>query len=713
MRRYPWQLLVALAAVSCNSNLHFLGTPVNLPMSDSAAVRATMSSVADGSQIDIPDPTQLPAIVRSASYLQAGFGPTLVTVAREPNGSYSFVIPSGANVSRDVNGVLTVVFVMDRTASQIVKLATGSPVLYGAPAIVTTPGAGAIAHGQYVTLQANTNASSDQYDFTWSVSPSADGPWQPIPGDGKQITWTPLSAGAYYVNVDASDRKTHRVYSTISADPAVFVSDPRNIVTTDPTTGSTDLGTPVTLHFNAPSGFDPTGAEYSWSAGTTIQGPWTSIPGAASSLDWTPTSAADYFVRVDVSSPGSTDVNTFVSPLPVVFAHESLPLITASSTTVERGTPTRLTLNVPGLGSGPFNWFFAVVTGGPPVWLPAGTGGSSYTFVPTDVGSYAFRVDLPQADGTVKTFISPDPALNVVETVPVVVADPESSPLGATVTLSTDVPSPQGAPYSWYYLCQEETAPTMYTEPTWTVIDGTGPTVPFTPTEPGLYTFRVDVPEADGTVKRFINTQPALTITATTPVILASRQVAERGDALLLDLAGPVPAGTAVSWSYTTIQPSILVPTNWTPLPGTGNPLPIVLTDAGSYYFRADVPGPDGTLQTYLSAQAAVTVQETIPVIQSLPADAVVPASHSVALVLNAGGIDPTSYRLDWSVGTSGLGPWTQLPAHLPNDMTYTWQIPMAQCPGAYFVRVTATQIGGPASYDFVSSGPVVTVTSP
>ena len=713
MRRNPLKALVALAAVSCNSNLHFLGSPVNVPMSDTAAVRATITAVANGSEVDIPDPSELPRGVRSASYLQAGFGQTLVTVAREPNGSYSFVIPPGAAVSRDVNGVLTVVFVMDRTSSQIVKLATGSPIRYGAPAIVTNPGAGAIAHGQYVTLQANTDASPDQYDFTWSVSPAADGPWQPIPGDGKTIKWTPLAAGAYYVNVNASDRKTHQVYSTVSTDPAVFVTDPRNIVTTDPTTGATDLGRSVTLHFNAPSGFDPTGAAYSWSAGPSSQGPWTSIPGGAASLAWTPTSAADYFVRVDVSSPQSTDVNTFVSPLPVVFAHESLPLITASSTTVERGTPTLLTLNVPGVGNGPFNWFFAVVTGAPPVWLPAGTGGSSYTFVPTDVGAYAFRVDLPQPDGTVKTFISPEPALNVVETVPVVVANPESAPLGATVMLSTDVPSPQGAPYSWYYLCQEETAPTMYTEPTWTVIDGTGPAVPFTPAQPGLYTFRVDVPEPDGTIKRFINTQPALTITATTPIILASRQVAERGDALLLDLAGPVPAGVPIAWSYTTIQPSILVPTNWTPLPGTGNPLPIVLTDAGSYYFRADVPGPDGTLQTYMSTNAAVTVLETIPVIQSLPASAVVPASHSVPLVLNASGIDATTYRFSWSVSSGALGPWTELPIEDQNDMAYRWHIPPDQCPGAYFVRVRATQIGGPASYDFVSSGPVVTVTSP
>lgn len=713
MRRFPIELLVALAVTSCNSNVHFLGSPVNPPLADASAIRATMTNVAEGLEVTIADPSLLPPAVRAASYLQVAFGTTLVTVARRPNGAYSFVIPPGVSLSRDVNGVLTVVFVMDRKGSQIVKLATGSPLVFGKPAIVTVPGSGVIARGQDTTLQANTDASTDQYDFTWSVSTSAYGPWQPIPGDGKVVKWTPLLAGNYYVTVSATERSTHRVYTTTSPEAVVFVTDTEDVVTTEPQTGSIVRGSSITLKFNPPSGLDTAEASYSWSAGPSAQGPWTSIPGARSTLQWTPTAAAEYFVRVDVSSPGLAGVNSFVSPLPAVYVYESQPLITASATTVERGVPTLLTLNVPGVGPGPFNWYFAILTGGPLIWVPAGTGGAAFPFVPTDVGNYVFRVDLPQPDGSIKTFVSPEPTLSVVETVPIVTAYPMSAPLGASVLLTTHVPSP-GAPLSWYYLCRDAVAPNAgLGAPTWVALDGIGPTVPFSPPTPGLYTFRVDVPQPDGTVKVFINTQPALTVTSVAPVILASKQVIERGDAILINLTAAVPAGVPISWFITTSQPSVLVPTSWTPLPGTGNPLPLVLPTGGSYYFRADVPGPNGTLQTFMNSHAAVTVVETTPVLHSLPANAIVPLGGSTRLFLDASGLPESGHRFDWYVATSALGPWSPLPATSPHDKRYTWQVPTDQIPAPYFVRVVATQVGGPTSYDFVSNGPVVTIVAP
>jgi hypothetical protein len=446
--------------------------------------------------------------------------------------------------------------------------------------------------------------------------------------------------------------------------------------------------------------------------GPSAQGPWSSITGAGSTLEWTPSSAAAYYVRVDVSIPGATGVNTFVSPLPAIYVHESQPLITADVPTVERGVPTLLTLNVPGVGVGPFNWFFALA-GAPLFWVPAGTGGPAYRFVPTDVGSYFFRVDLPLSDGTIQTFVSEAPTLAVVETVPIVTALPNSAPLGATVVLTTPVPS-QGAPISWYYLCQDAVSPAAgATAPTWVVIDGIGSSVPFTPPAPGLYTFRVDVPQPDGTIKHFFNTQPALTVTSVIPVILASKQVVERGDAVLVNLSAAVSPGTPISWFLTTSQPSVLVPTSWTPLLGTGNPLPVVLTDPGSFFFRADVPGPLGTLQTYMSINAAVTVLETTPVIRSVPPQAIVAAGGSIPLVLNASGIAAGGHRFDWSVSTSAFGPWTPLPLNDGDGKTFTWQVPKAQPPASYFVRVVATQMGGSASYAFISSGPVVTIVSP
>lgn len=712
MRRFPMELFLALTVLSCNSNLHFVGRPTTPAMSDASAIRAIMTGGAEGCEITISDPSLLPPAVRNASHLQVAFGSTLVTVVRQPNGTYTFVIPPGVTVAHDVDGMLTVVFVMERTNSQIVKLATGSPLTFGNPTILTTPGTGAIALGQYITLQANTEAASSQYDFTWSVSTSKNGPWQPIPGDGKVVKWLPLAAGNYFVNVSAVDQSTHRVYSTISPEPVVLVTDPEDLVTTEPVTGSIVRGCSVKLHFNAPEGLNTKGAVYSWSVGQSEQGPWSRIPGNGDTLTWTPTEAASYFVCVDVARTGATNTETFTTSLPVVFVRESQQLISASATTVERGVPTLLTLNVPEIGNGPFNWYFALLTGCPLAWLPAGTGGPTYRFVPTDVGSYVFRIDLPQPDGSIKSFVSQDPTLSVVETVPVVMANPESAPLGATVLLTTPVPC-QDAPISWYYLCQDAVSRADgLSAPAWVVIDGIGPTIPFTPPVPGLYTFRVDVPQPDGTIKSFINTQPALTITSLAPIIQASKPVIERGDGVLITLNADIPPEIPIAWFYTDIQPSSLVSTCWTPLPGTGLPLPLVLPNAGSYYFRADVPGPNGTLQTYMSTNPVVSVLETIPVIQSRPANAIIKPGASVPLSLNASALAADDYRFDWSVGTSACGPWVPLDT-CPKEKHPTWQVPTSQSPGAYFMRVIATQIGGPASYEFFSSGPVVSIVSP
>jgi hypothetical protein len=264
------------------------GAPATAPIAAEAGVPAILSAGAAGQTVVINNPSLLPEAVRNAGTLEAAIGTAKTTVTKSPGGFYTFAIPANVKPQIDVAGNLRVVFIMDDRTSQIVTLKTGSPIAFGQPAVITNPTPAFVTRGLEVSLKANTDADPARYQFTWSAGPSAQGPWQPIPGEGKDVKWRPASSGNYFIKVDAVDRTTQQTYATVTSQALVFVTEAQGVVTTEPSSGTVERGATVKLAFNRPAALTGENLGYAWSASQSPQGPWQTISGDGPNVDFLP-----------------------------------------------------------------------------------------------------------------------------------------------------------------------------------------------------------------------------------------------------------------------------------------------------------------------------------------------------------------------------------------------------------------------------------------
>lgn len=437
-------LIAALALLSplaaCESQFTLLAQPAASPVA-TGTVRALLAPGPAGTGVTIDNPAALPQAVREAQNLEIAIGGSTIPVTRNPGGYFTFTVPAAlsAGLNPDINGNWKVVFVMNDTGSQIVTLSTGSPVQFSNPPVRTDVAGGAVVRGLDVKLTANTDASTDKYQFTWSYSTSGMAPWVPIPGQGKEVEWTPAQQGNYFIKVDAVDKATQQAYSTTTPSAIVFVTEDEDVITTTPASGSVNRGTAVSLVFNRPQGLPGTEFTYAWSVGPSLQGPWTLVQGQGATVQWLPTTPGTYFVKTEVSNRTTGEVNTFVSPNAAVFVNEGMPIVTANPNTALRGDRVGLTLNLPELAKGNVSWYFSRTGAGVGAqWTPINGVGRTNDFLVNESGTYSFRVDVPDANGTIKTFTTTDPVLNVNEgPTRLITSDPPNSVIsrGGSVNL--------------------------------------------------------------------------------------------------------------------------------------------------------------------------------------------------------------------------------------------------------------------------------------
>jgi hypothetical protein len=515
-------LLLALALAGCDSNLTMTGAPATAPIAAEAGVPAILSAGAAGQTVVINNPSLLPEAVRNAGTLEAAIGAAKTTVTKSPGGFYTFAIPANVKPQIDVAGNLRVVFIMDDRTSQIVTLKTGSPIAFGQPAVITNPTPAFVTRGLEVSLKANTDADPARYQFTWAAGPSAQGPWQPIPGEGKDVKWRPAASGNYFIKVDAVDRSTQQTYSTVTSQALVFVTEAQGVVTTTPASGTVERGATVKLAFNRPAALTGENLGYAWSASQSPQGPWQTISGDGPNVDFLPTGVGGYFFRVDVTNRDTGEVNAFVTPEAEVFVTESRPVITPSANTVDRGAKVDLTLNVADPGPGPFTWYYSRTPG---VWTLMGGTDKTNSHIVNEAGSYNFRVDIPQANGGAKQFTTTEPVLNVIEREPLIQTDPINLTIrpGDTVPLVLKAQGIDESQYRfvWFYslnpqagwqTIQFEDVDDQYLKRfVWETSASVGNFTTFV--QPGAYYIRVDATERTGTrTYTFTSTNPVVNI---------------------------------------------------------------------------------------------------------------------------------------------------------------------------------------------------------
>lgn len=525
-------VLAAAMLAGCESTLNLTGTPAVTPLGQDAAVRAILAPGAGGTFVTIDNPGALPEAVRKAGTLEVAIGGQTIPVTRNPGGYYTFTVPAASTLSPDVSGNWKVVFVLDDRGSQIVTLQTGSPVQFANPPVLTDPSPGFLVRGLDVKLRANTEASLEKYQFTWAYSATGTAPWQPIPGQGKEVEWTPPQPGNFFIKVDAVDRKTQQSYSTTTPSALVFVTDGDEVITTTPPSGAVDRGQAVGLVFNRPQGLRGEDLSYSWSVGPSAQGPWTLVQGTGTRIDWLPTVVGSYYVKTEVSSKSTGEVNTFVSPEAAVFVNEGRPIVSANPSAVLRGDRVGLNLNLTLATTAPVSWFYSRTGAGPTAGWTAITGnGATNTFIVNEAGTYSFRVDVPDAQGVIKTFTTTDPVLNVAEgDTPLIQTVPRNNIIGqggsTTLQLNARGVDETNYRYTWFVSTSPVAGWTAlpldnpadaykktYEWNTETVIEfPSGGRSSFTQ-PPGSYYVRVDAAERTGpNVYTFTSSSPVVTI---------------------------------------------------------------------------------------------------------------------------------------------------------------------------------------------------------
>lgn len=524
-------VLAAALAAGCESQFTLAGTPAAAPVGQEAAVRAILATGAGGTAVTIDNPDKLPAAVTQAGKVEVAIGGQKLPVSRNAGGFYTFVVPANVAFRPDVTGNWKVVFVLDEVGSQIVTLQTGSPVQFANPPVLTDPSPAFIVRGLEIKLRANTEASTDKYQFTWSFSTSGTAPWQPIPGQGKEVDWTPPAAGNFFIKVDAVDRATQQSYSTTTPSALVFVTDGDEVITTTPTSGSVERGQPVSLAFNRPQGLRGEDLSYSWSVGNSPQGPWTLVQGSGPAIEWLPTTVGSYFVKTEVSSRSTGEVNTFVSPEAIVFVNEGRPIVTANPAGVLRGDRVSLDLNLNIQNNAAVSWFYQR-TGNPAgTWTSITGSGRTNSFVVNEAGTYSFRVDVPDPSGAIKTFTTTEPVLNVSEgDVPLIQTVPRNNIInsGGTTTLQLNARGVDEENYRYTWFVSQSPTTGWQALPIDNARDAFSKTFVWeteTVTElpngvklrsnvpPGSYYVRVDAAEKNGpNVYTFTSSSPVVTI---------------------------------------------------------------------------------------------------------------------------------------------------------------------------------------------------------
>lgn len=433
-------LAACLTLLGCESEINLVGTPARPLQGESQAVRAILATSAAGTSVTIDEPTGLPAFVREARELKVAVGGQTVMVSRPSAGHYSFVLPAATRLVPDVAGNLKVLFIADERDSQLVTLQTGTPLQFGNPPVSTDPSPAFVVRGMKVRLVANTPVSTDRYEFSWFVSPTGLAPWQGIPAQGKEASWTPTASGNYHVRVDAIDRATRQAYTTVTPAAVVFVTESKGVVVTTPAGGAITRGQAVKLTFQKPEGFAGEASRVTWSYGASAQGPWTPITAQGTSIDWLAPSVGNWHIKAEAVSASTGELASFSSSEPLVYVSEGLGVITANPSAVERGDRVALALNAEVPETASVAWFYSR-TGASALgatWTPLLGSTRANDLVVNEAGTYSFRADVAGPGGQVRTFTTTDPLVTVTEgSSPLVTSDPVNSVIkkGSAVTL--------------------------------------------------------------------------------------------------------------------------------------------------------------------------------------------------------------------------------------------------------------------------------------
>ncbi len=466
---------------------------------------------------------------------------------------------------------------------------------------------------------------------------------------------------------------------------------------------SLPLGSRLSLKANLK---EPEASRYrfSWEVATSTTGPWQALAGEKDQIEWEPTQAGSFYVRLNITDLKTQTVSTYLSPIPQVFI---LALTEIASTVPESGVildgdSVQLKLNLAGLEGlsimdSEIQWFYGTSAQAP--FQPIAQTGHSISWEPPGPGSYLLRVQLSQ-NGRLSTYTSARSEVVVNAPDDIFSTQPLDGSVVRGESIRLDAAVPNALPetqYSWFFSASPQTPFQPITE--------SGQSIRWRPELTGDFFLRLRTFEPSTQQSRsYTSNQSLVSVRDSNAVFstIPSPATVARGESLTIALNQ---AGSeSVSWSF-----SASVQGPYQPIPGSGRSLRWSPLEAGSFYLRAIETRIDGGTASYTSADPLVFVNERSDVVQTEPGSGRIMLGQPIRLK-SALDISNVSLRYEWLYASSAQGPFQPAQTLESNSQSaVTWYPPQA---GSYFVRLIVSNAQSQTQTTFTSSQPVAQVES-
>ncbi|MDB5324710.1 MAG: non-specific endonuclease, partial [Phycisphaerales bacterium] len=412
------------------------------------------------------------------------------------------------------------------------------------------------------------------------------------------------------------------------------------------------------------------------------------------------TDSGNYTATVTAQEPdggsGSSTIALTVNNVAATITQTGVPSTGTEGTSITVGS----TVTDPGQDdTHTYGW--TVYRNGTQFSLPGGTtlNASSFTFTPTDNGSYVTRLSVMDDEGAVATVNSTAIIVGNVNPTASITGTPVGSINEGDLVSLTAVPADVGSEDTFSYTWSVTKDSATFALPFATATSNA--TFNFTPTDDGSYVATVIVADDDlGTVS--VSTT-AITVdnVAPTATVTGEPSSSPEGTAITLG-AHPLDAGTADTFTYSWSVEKDGNPYNVGVSPINQAAFTFTPTDNGDYVATVIVTDDDGDFVSTSSATIPVTnVAPTATILGDTAGDEGSGLNFSVAPA-DVGALD-TTFTHAWSVTKGGNSYVTNLGATNTSNFTFT---PVDD--GAYAVTVVTTDKDG----DSVSKSVNVTVAN-
>lgn len=449
----------------------------------------------------------------------------------------------------------------------------------------TDPASGAIRLGQSIRLQAVLPETAAGTRYLWSVSPQAQGPFQPLAEEGKSIVWEPKTAGSYFIRIQTIfiDGKS-ATYT--SSETLVHVSEADDVIQIEPVSGSLVRGERIQLSARLPEG-GTEGKSYRWFYSNSSQGPFSPIGGDSPIVFWSPEQTGEFYIRLRVLDAKTQQERTFTSSKALVSVRDSDEsfLLKPQPAHLIRGQSVQIQLQRLEKNR-TISWFYAPSPQGPFTSIPGQ--GQSVIWFPPQAGSYYLRAEVSGNHLPKSVYTSATALVTVAEGNNTIQIEPQRAiNLGESLRLKANIPL-QGDQlrYHWSYGVTPE-------GPWWPIqsldSDQQARSLTWYPPQSGSFYLKTDVSDpVYGIHQSFVSPTAIAFVTDTPPFFQTSPTPATIGTQGAVSFSArfnPPRSGFMYAWSYA------LAPTGpFTAIGGSIQPQIVWKQPGfpGNYYIKMD-----------------------------------------------------------------------------------------------------------------------------